>query len=377
MVRCVFLTDSLNFSGGRRLLLERAAYLRSIGWDVVVLTQTSEGALAGVTPVDVVPDFSPANIPDCDVIVATTPREVELAWRSGKGAVAHFCQGFEITDLEQRVDGRVLPPRYEGSGILHAAKLARKKMSWKRKIKRVDAVYRLPTNLIAVSKHLAEELERRYDRKVALCENGVDLSVFRPLSFPPSWGDFSKENPLRIINVAPYKVTFKGVGTTLSAVDKLKGRGVPVRFIRVAPSISSSERGDSLVDEFHENIPTERLAELLRESHMYISNSTEGEGFGLPALEALASGLVCVLSGISSYKNFSDMRDFALFVPEGDAEATAAAVERAAAMSAEDVESIRSRALEVAGRLSSKKSNERFAEILAEIADSGDGVASR
>jgi hypothetical protein len=193
MAHCVFLTDSLSFSGGRKLLLERAAYLRSLsGWDVSVLVQEPTGPLEGIVDVEVVRDFSPSSIPECDVVVATTPREVEDAWRAGRGEVVHFCQGFEITDLEQRVAGRVVPPRYSGTGLFAAARLARKRFSWKRKIKRIDSAYRLPTVLVAVSRHLAEELALRYGREVALCENGVDLSVFHPPDDPPGTRDGSQ-----------------------------------------------------------------------------------------------------------------------------------------------------------------------------------------
>jgi glycosyltransferase involved in cell wall biosynthesis len=39
------------------------------------------------------------------------------------------------------------------------------------------------------------------------------------------------------------------------------------------------------------------------------------EGFGLPAMEALTSGVPSVLTEISSYKNFDERMDFAFFVP--------------------------------------------------------------
>jgi glycosyltransferase involved in cell wall biosynthesis len=46
-----------------------------------------------------------------------------------------------------------------------------------------------------------------------------------------------------------------------------------------------------------------------------VSSSFEMEGFGLPAMEALASGVPSILTEISSYKNFDKEKDFAYFVP--------------------------------------------------------------
>jgi alpha-1,3-rhamnosyl/mannosyltransferase len=48
---------------------------------------------------------------------------------------------------------------------------------------------------------------------------------------------------------------------------------------------------------------------------IFISSSLEGEGFGLPAMEALASGIPSILTEISSYLNFDEKKDFAYFVP--------------------------------------------------------------
>ena len=43
------------------------------------------------------------------------------------------------------------------------------------------------------------------------------------------------------------------------------------------------------------------------------------EGFGLPAAEALASGIQCVLTSIPSYLSWDENRDYALFAPEENA----------------------------------------------------------
>ncbi len=362
-MKLVFLSDNMNFSGGRKLYFEYVQYLRTQKHDVKLLIQEQRGALSEMLDITIVKDFSPKNIPQCDIIVATTPREVEKAYNAKKGTVVHFCQGLEITDLEQRINGLVTPQKYAGSGLINRIKLAKKRRSWAKKKIRIEKVYSLPTKLITVSKHLKEELEERYNRTVALCTNGIRQDIFYHLP-EIKWGNFSKANPLQIVNIGPRKVTFKGIETTLKAIKILKQKGLPIKFIRIAPKILDYERKNSDVDSFYENIPSEQLANILRSSHIYISNSTEGEGFGLPALEALSSGTIAVLSSISSYKNFSEIENFAMFVPEGDADATAETVEKTYNMAIDNICEIRNNALKVAAELSFDKSCRKFENIL-------------
>jgi len=359
----VFLSDNMNFSGGRKLLFEYALYLRYRGHKVDVLVQEERGGLKDFISVTKVKSFTKKDIPLCDIIVATTPREVKQAHDSAMGMTVHFCQGFEITDLEQRVFGHVLPHRYKGKGILHKFKIAKKKISWRNKIKRIDSIYKLPTMLITVSKHLSKELKKRYSRKVYLCENGIHNECFYP-SKDFFWPSFSADMPLKIINIGPYNVTFKGIDTTLEAIRMLKKKNLPVMLIRVAPKIQSHERSNPLIDKCYENILPENLGELLRNSHVFISNSTEGEGFGLPAMEAISTGLIPVLSSISSYKNFSKKKNFCFFVPEHNAEKTAQAVENILNMPRRQVEKMRSNSLAVAQNFSFQNSCERFEKLL-------------
>ena len=361
----VFLSDNMKFSGGRKLHFEYATFLRTRGDVVDVLVQDEVGALAGSIDVTLVPDFSPASIPECDVIIATTPREVQFAFDSKRGDVVHFCQGFEITDLQQRVNGEVVPLRFQDGGLLCKIKLALKKRSWKKKIARIEKVYRLPTKLVTVSKHLKEELEELYKREVALCLNGIHKEYFYPKeSFV--WGKFTEEQPLKIINIGPMKVTFKGIKTTLKAIEVLKEEGYPIEFIRVAPVITAAERENSLIDKCYENISPEKLGDVIRGSHLYISNSTEGEGFGLPALEAISSGLIAVLSSICSYKNFSENSDFCYFVPEHDVDATVEAVKNILSSTTEEICELRRKSLSASDEFSFEKSCRIFEQIIKE-----------
>ena len=348
-------------------MFEYAAYLRQTGNNVKILVREKHGELRNFFEADVVPDYSPANIPECDIIVATKPREVVDAWNSRRGRVVHFCQGFEIINLNHKISGKFLPIDFKKSGLLNRFNFIRKKQSWKRKIVQIDKAYRLPAHLITVSEHLKQELEKRYGRPVHLCRNGVHKEFFFPAR---NWGakEYSQEYPMRIISIGSGDEPLKGISTTFDAVRILKSEGYPIKFIRVTSSPIQKKKESGIIDELYENLSQARLGDLLRSCHVYISNSTEGEGFGLPAMEAMSCGLACILSSISSYRGFSKRRDFCVFVMEGDADATAETVKELLAMP-EKLLVMRKAALEVAESYSHDKACAKFAELLEIIID--------
>lgn len=361
-MKAVFLSDSMGFSGGRKLLLEYAAYMKGAGHDVDVLVLDPGGPLSNLVEARRVPSFNRDSIPACDAIVASKPQEVLDAWLSGRGKAVHFCQSYEVAELEQHLCGA------HGWGGLGAwLKLQKRKLTWRSRRRRFDKIYQLPTELLAVSKSLKDQLEGRYGRGVRLVLNGVRTEFFHaPRRMEREL--FSEFRPMRVLSIGPADVSFKGIDQTIEAVRIAKGRGLPIKFLRVSPSFSKAERENPMVDEFYEALDQARLGDLIRFCDVFVSNSTEGEGFGLPAMEALSCGAVCVLSSISSYLNFSERRDFCLFVPPFDPKATADAMERIYKASSSDLIKMRTGALEVASIYKFDRACRDFEKTLLEIA---------
>ena len=77
------------------------------------------------------------------------------------------------------------------------------------------------------------------------------------------------------------------------------------------------------------NLPDAELARLYRAADLFAFPSVK-EGFGLAALEALASGLPVVASDLEVFRSFLDHDGTALLVPAGDSEALGAALARLA-----------------------------------------------
>ncbi|MCX6985730.1 MAG: glycosyltransferase family 4 protein [Lentisphaerae bacterium] len=368
-MKIVFLSNHMKFSGGRMLMFLYAEFLSARGHDVKLLVKNKIGDLSG-TEATAVPSFLSEHIPSCDLIVATSPEEVKEGYESGKGAkVVHFCQGFDLVDMEHRIQGKFLPPRYQGSGFWHGIKMRMKKRQWKRTLRKWDEVYRLPTYFISVSEHISEELEKRYGKPALLCRNGVDLKILHPLENwePPQ---FSAKRPMKIVNVGSYNVTYKGLPVTYEAIGVAKKRGIPIDLIRISKDSSEFEKDIPFDFKLIKDPSRVEFGRILRSCDVYLSNSTEREGFGLPAMESMASGLVDILSDISCYRSFCRDRDFCLFVPEGDAKATADAIEKIYKMSPEEFINIRNTSLEVASTFSQDLACLRFEEILNNIYES-------
>jgi glycosyltransferase involved in cell wall biosynthesis len=365
-MKLVFLSQHMKFSGGRRLHFDYAKHLISANHDVSVLVLKDEGELKGYLPVKIVPTFDRKNIPDCDLIVATTPKDVKLAWESGRGKVVHFCQGYDNIDMEKRINENIIPPRYQGSGFLKKIILLRKKMQWRKTLREWEEIYRLPTYFITISSHLKDELEKKYGRPAPLCRNGVDLNLLRP---PENWQPpkFSADSPMKIVNVGSYNVTYKGLPVTYEAIGLAKKRGIPIDFIRISKDSSEFEKDIPFDFKLIKDPERTEFGKILRSSDIYLSNSTGREGFGLPAMESMASGLIDILSDISCYRSFCTDREFCLFVPEGDAKATADAIEKIFRMSTEEFTSLRKTSLEVASTFSQDLACLKFEEILKSI----------
>jgi glycosyltransferase involved in cell wall biosynthesis len=255
---------------------------------------------------------SDEDIPVCDIYVGTVYSDVKWLYQMGKRRVIHLCQGYEPIDYLSRIKGEAITERYLRRGIFSILKRSLDILKFKKRIKEIESIYALPTIKAAVSKHLAELIRKRYRQKCFLVQNGIDPNIFYP-DERRIWGGNGK---IRVLSVGPMNVGFKGIPDALQSIKRLKEKGIKLEFIRVSPHPPSErEEVGKVVDQYYINLKEQEMAELYRSADIFISSSLEGEGFGLPAMEALASGVPSILTEISSYRNFDTRRDFAYFVP--------------------------------------------------------------
>jgi glycosyltransferase involved in cell wall biosynthesis len=264
-VRITYLLASTELNGGHKVAFQHARLLRERGHDATVLAPAPA------------PEWSPPDVPFVtlgegapplppqDLVVGTYWTTLPLARRLALGPVAHFCQGFE-GDLEH------LQPQ-------RAA---------------IEEVYRWPLPTLTVSAHLVTLLAQRFGREARVAPPPLD-----PLFVPAA-----RERPQQPPWIAVpgiFEAEVKGVRTALAAVARLRARGTvcPVLRMSILP-LSAAER-DLLVPECYLcGAPPAVVAAALRDCALLLLPSRPAEGFGLPLLEAMASGVPAVATRIPS-----------------------------------------------------------------------------
>lgn len=221
--------------------------------------------------------LAPAALPASDVTVATFWTTLAAA-AAAPGEAVHFCQGFEASYTHNAAD--------------HPAILA---------------AYATPLPGWAVAPHLAELLRARFGRPARVVPQPLEPFWRAPFRRGPGAGSGAGSGqPARILVPSPFEIDWKGVRTALAAVRRLRESGFACRLVRLSQwPLSAAERELLAPDEYHCRLPPPEVARLVAGCDLALCPSWEQEGFGLPALEAMACGVPVVASGVSCYRSFA------------------------------------------------------------------------
>ncbi len=298
-MRIVYLLESTCLCGGVKVVLRQAEALLKRGHHAVVISKERYPVwFKGNILFQENRSLITESISNFDHIIATTPDLILSLWKHPvlRGKIWHLVQGYEA-------DYR------EAAG--HQ--------------KMIDEAYSLPVPKLTVSASLVERLIKRYTDGSFYCIGQGLESQF----FYPSRTRFDNEKPDHVFLIGPLTISIKQISLGLEAFHLAAQERPELELVRIT-SIDTREEEEPLCGKIHEyyvHVSPEKVGELLRSTKgIFISPSSPGEGFGLPALEAMACGVPTVLTDIPSYRGFARPCDYSIFVPCNDAVAMARAV---------------------------------------------------
>ncbi len=267
----VYLLEDTALFGGVKIVLHQAELMARLGHRVTVV---SKGDRPEWFPMRAdflqLPALDPDLLPRADVTMATFWTTIAAAAAVRAGTAVHYCQGFEAG--------------YTHNAGEHPA---------------IIEAYRTPIPCLGLSPHLAELVRARFGRPAR---------VVPPALAPywrPGWRIGPRRAP-RVLIVNPFEIDWKGVATGLAAVRLLRERGLACRLVRLSQwPVTTDERALLAADEFHHGLQPRGVAALMRTCDLMLAPSWEQEGFGLPVLEAMGSGVPVVASEISAFRGFA------------------------------------------------------------------------
>lgn len=294
-MRIAYVLPFPELNGGNKVIFQHVRLLQESGDEVMIL---AEGPKPGWIRIDAdYQDYTaaPPRLREQDLVIGTYWTTLPVARQIGLGPVAHFCQGYE-------------------GGLVHLEPY----------LPRIEEVYswKLPT--LTVSPHLAELLRARFGRESRVVPPPLD-PLFRParLRLGPRSPRSPRQRPWIAIP-GIFAAEVKGVPTALEAVRRLREAGWPCRVLRfsILP-LSEEERRLLEPDLYLCGVKPQEIARALRRCDLLLFPSRAEEGFGLPLLEALASGVPAVASRIPSTVDMAE--GVATLVPAEDPQAFAEA----------------------------------------------------
>lgn len=291
-MRIAYLLESGEFFGGVKVMIMQAEALVRRGHRVTIVCprRPPDWHEFGRVALEWSEFRDSRALREADVRVATFFRTVRPALEGARGPVFHLCQGYE-------------------GGI-----------SFYRDVwPEIEEIYRLPTRKLTISQVLADRLERLGYGPVVNVGQALDRAAFRP--GPPR----AASDPPVVFVIGALEIDLKGVDVALRGLDIFRRRGGRFRLVRASyfPP-SDAERRIGLTDEFHHMIPPERMPLAYRSADASVNAARPEEGFGLPALEALACGLPTLLSDTPAHREIGGTA--AWYFPDGDAGALADAL---------------------------------------------------
>lgn len=291
-LRIAYLIEDTAQSGGVRVVMAQADALIARGHRVRIVTKGApvrwRPSMAGWVHVR---DFAEYDAGNDDFVIATFWLTVPVAWQLAGARAVHLCQGYE--------------------GAFSVYQSIRSK---------IDDVYRLPLPKLVVARSLVD-ICRQFSSDVTYIGQIVEDEFFRDVA-PPV------QAPPRVLLIGQAQADLRGIPDGYAAVAHARSLGADTTLVRVSPWLPAPDEPTENAQEFHVALKTDEMTRLMHGCDVFVGPNHSEEGFGLPAAEAMASGIPCVLTTIPSFLSFDPEHDYALFSPERDPQALGANLAR-------------------------------------------------
>jgi len=289
-MKVAYLVPESRISGGQRVVFQQAVELARRGIEVTVVAASAEPDwfdLRGVAWERA--DFARSRaLAEADAGIATFWTTVRPAVERVTGAVFHLCQG------------------YEADFSFYASQRDE-----------IRAAYALPTRKLAIAPHLARRLrEEGYGDAVLIGQafSASDFPFRRERSF--------SEADVSVLLVGLYEADVKGIREALEGLRILRDRGARFRVRRIATEpMSPPEASLGMTETYGTNRTAAQMRRSYHGADLLVGPSHPEEGFGLPVLEALSTGLPVALSDTAGHRYIA--RDAAAYFACGSAPAIA------------------------------------------------------
>lgn len=282
-MKVAYLLDDTAIGGSVRTVLAQADALIGRGHYVRVVTKglplTWRPTRAEWVYVD---DFHECDHREDDFVIGTLWSTVAIAHEIAGDRAAHLCQGYEgAFPANQNIKAEI------------------------------DAAYRLPIPKLVVSRALIP-IVGQFTKDVTNIGQIVDEELYRART--PR-----EHDPMRVLLSGQSQSEMKGIEEGYGAVAHARWFHQTFDLIRVSPWAPSRQEPVDSVREFHVALSTAEMTRVMHSCDVLIAPNHGEDGFGLPAAEALASGVPTVLTSIPQYLAWDDEHDYALFAPEYNA----------------------------------------------------------
>jgi len=283
-MKIAYFLEDTGLAGGTRVAVAHADVLTDRGHNVTLITKGSPLTWRrSRAPWRYVESLRAVDGSEFDFVVGTFWTTIADAYAVAHDRAVHLCQG------------------YEGSFTAYQPLKPQ-----------IDAAYRLPIPKMTVSPHLLD-ICRRFFSDATYIGQIVDDDFFQPHA--------RRGGKARVLLVGPAQADFKGIDVGYAAARHARAGGGDFDLIRVSQWAPADDEPVDLTSEFHFALSSDEMVRLIASCDLYLAPSRGEEGFGLPAAEAMASGVPGVLSEIPSFLSWDPAHDYALFAPEGDGDA--------------------------------------------------------